>query len=481
VKRFLLFAVPPAAGAIIGFITNVIAIRMLFRPLKEIRLFGIRLPFTPGLLPRQRHKLADRVGAMVERELLTPEIIRERLQRDDVKEKVKNSISRYTEKFFSASLGELLDSVSSSPFQDFVPALFRGFSGSPACGELIRAFLDALSDSLCAGDPRNRTFRDILGPEGGEKITALAERIIRRGLFLEGGRLSPELLSVLEGFYPRAAEHLIRFLRRNEIRRNLEEQGRIFLVKVILKLNVFQRFFISTAQYDRTLDERMPEIIDDLIGRLEELLGEEETGRKIIRWAREGLCRIFAGGNSAGNWARALSRTLAAQMDKPLGLFFQNRGAGEIRALIQDVLDRARTRGFAEPGTAEQETGESAGQERGGSGPSFFRFFMARIRERRGGESLGGVVSLEPEKKDALDSWIRDQILRLAEEQTAAALGAVNVRSMVAERINSLEMIRVERIVLDVMANQFKWIDIFGALLGFLIGLSQSLFSWLLR
>ena len=93
-KTLLLFAVPPAAGAVIGFITNVIAIRMLFRPLKAIRLFGIRLPFTPGLLPRQRHKLADSIGAMVERELLTPEIIRERLRRDDVKEKIKNSVSR---------------------------------------------------------------------------------------------------------------------------------------------------------------------------------------------------------------------------------------------------------------------------------------------------------------------------------------------------------------------------------------------------
>jgi uncharacterized membrane protein YheB (UPF0754 family) len=42
-------------------------------------------------------------------------------------------------------------------------------------------------------------------------------------------------------------------------------------------------------------------------------------------------------------------------------------------------------------------------------------------------------------------------------------------------------MLRVEGIILDVMANQFKWIDIFGAVLGFLIGLCQAGFSWLLR
>ncbi|MDR0302848.1 MAG: DUF445 family protein, partial [Treponema sp.] len=51
--------VPPIAGAIIGFVTNVVAIRMLFRPLKEIRFLGARLPFTPGILPKQRQKLAQ--------------------------------------------------------------------------------------------------------------------------------------------------------------------------------------------------------------------------------------------------------------------------------------------------------------------------------------------------------------------------------------------------------------------------------------
>jgi hypothetical protein len=475
-KALLLFTVPPAAGAIIGFITNVIAIRMLFRPLKEIRLFGMRLPFTPGLLPRQRHKLADSIGAMVERELLTPEIIRERLRRDEVKEKIKTSISRYTEKVINTSLGELLDSAS-SPLQNSALSLFRDFLRSPACGELIRAFADALSDSCCTGDLRNRSLRELAGREAGEKITALAERVIREGLF-PGGELSPELLAAAESLYPRTVEYVIRFLRRNEIRRSLEEQGRIFLVNVILKLNVFQRFFISTAQYDRTLDERMPEIIDDLIGRLEELLGEEETGRKILRWAQEGLCRSFSGEKPAGDCARMFSRILAAQLDKPLGLFFQGRGAGELSAVIQEFLYRAR--GLPEREAPEPETGEAAGPGRNGSGPSLFRLFIARIRERCGGESLGSLFSLGPENKAALDSRIVDQILRLADEQSAAALRAIQVRAMVAERINSLEMIRVERIVLDVMANQLKWIDIFGALLGFLIGLSQSLLSRLL-
>ena len=43
----------PVIGAAIGYITNDIAIRMLFRPHKAVYVFGRRLPFTPGIVPRK--------------------------------------------------------------------------------------------------------------------------------------------------------------------------------------------------------------------------------------------------------------------------------------------------------------------------------------------------------------------------------------------------------------------------------------------
>ena len=35
----------PAVGAVIGYVTNWIAVKMLFLPRKELRLFGRRVPF----------------------------------------------------------------------------------------------------------------------------------------------------------------------------------------------------------------------------------------------------------------------------------------------------------------------------------------------------------------------------------------------------------------------------------------------------
>jgi uncharacterized membrane protein YheB (UPF0754 family) len=42
---------PPLLGAIIGYVTNALAIRMLFRPLREYRIGPFRVPFTPGIIP----------------------------------------------------------------------------------------------------------------------------------------------------------------------------------------------------------------------------------------------------------------------------------------------------------------------------------------------------------------------------------------------------------------------------------------------
>ena len=75
----LRWIVPPLVGAVIGYVTNVIAIRMLFRPLTEKRILGLRVPLTPGIIPRQRHTLSESIGVMVSRDLITEDAVRGQL------------------------------------------------------------------------------------------------------------------------------------------------------------------------------------------------------------------------------------------------------------------------------------------------------------------------------------------------------------------------------------------------------------------
>ncbi len=87
------FVVPPVAGGIIGYFTNDLAINMLFRPYKPIYLFKKRLPFTPGLIPRNQERLAKRVSDTIMGSLLTPEELQKLAQRLLKTERVEAAIA----------------------------------------------------------------------------------------------------------------------------------------------------------------------------------------------------------------------------------------------------------------------------------------------------------------------------------------------------------------------------------------------------
>ncbi|MBD2525029.1 MULTISPECIES: DUF445 domain-containing protein [unclassified Nostoc] len=68
-----LYVSPPVLGGIIGYFTNDIAIKMLFRPYKAIYIAGRRVPFTPGLIPRNQERLALNISKTIMGSLLTPQ------------------------------------------------------------------------------------------------------------------------------------------------------------------------------------------------------------------------------------------------------------------------------------------------------------------------------------------------------------------------------------------------------------------------
>ena len=75
---------PPILGAVIGYVTNRIAIQMLFRPRTEKRILGFHVPFTPGIIPKNRNELAESIARAVAGELISPEAVRARLNNPEL-------------------------------------------------------------------------------------------------------------------------------------------------------------------------------------------------------------------------------------------------------------------------------------------------------------------------------------------------------------------------------------------------------------
>lgn len=68
-----------AVGSVIGGVTNDLAIRMLFKPVKPWYIGKWKVPFTPGLIPRRRDDIAIQMGRLVEEHLLTTEGVKRAL------------------------------------------------------------------------------------------------------------------------------------------------------------------------------------------------------------------------------------------------------------------------------------------------------------------------------------------------------------------------------------------------------------------
>ena len=69
--EYLHYIAGPLVGALIGYCTNYIAVKMLFHPYKEVKLLGIKLPFTPGVIPKNKPRLARAISRAVADVLLT--------------------------------------------------------------------------------------------------------------------------------------------------------------------------------------------------------------------------------------------------------------------------------------------------------------------------------------------------------------------------------------------------------------------------
>ena len=74
-SSYLQFIILPFVGAMIGAVTNELAIRMLFRPYKKKYLFGMSLPFTPGVIPRQQAIIAHNIAESFEKHLFSTDEI----------------------------------------------------------------------------------------------------------------------------------------------------------------------------------------------------------------------------------------------------------------------------------------------------------------------------------------------------------------------------------------------------------------------
>lgn len=92
------FIVAPLIGGFIGYITNAIAIKMLFRPHTAKYCFGVHIPLTPGIIPKEKGRIAEAIGGVISENLMNKEVLEKYLLSDEMVGKLRRSVEEFIEK-----------------------------------------------------------------------------------------------------------------------------------------------------------------------------------------------------------------------------------------------------------------------------------------------------------------------------------------------------------------------------------------------
>ena len=91
--------------------------------------------------------------------------------------------------------------------------------------------------------------------------------------------------------------------------------------------------------------------------------------------------------------------------------------------------------------------------------------------------TVGELLGVNEERKEKLDSFATAKLLDVMNERLPVLIESFDVRQLVEDKVNSLDVAQVERLLMIVIAKHLKWINVFGAILGAIIGMSQVILN----
>ncbi len=518
---------PPLLGAFIGWFTNYVAIRMLFRPLRPWRILGFRLPLTPGIIPAKRHDLAVNIGRMVGDRLLTSSDLGLAV--------AEPGFRRELEALIQARLGEFLER-DLGPLPALIPPHFR--DSFEAGVDILRwRAVKLLHDHL-----DQAAFRQGLKTAIGEHLDLLLSRPLAEWLAPEAGQgLAAALGGAAGALLARPqTESWLREACRQRIA-GLKDCNvpldELLPAAVIRRLSGLLQDEVPglLARLPALIREPGPRelaarIISEAIGSLVSPLGPvatlvkglfsperlqdkiaaylESRETKLDRWLQNDQTRAQARAAVAGlvnGLMRRPPAELLARLDPEDEEALAGELAGGIVALLRQPQVLTAIESLIAGGLADlhgRRAGLMLSELLGPEVPGRLRDqaeagIAAAILSVKGRRLLDGIVTtllddlllrrpigplaklLPKEVRKRLEEYLWRQGHDLLVAETPRLFEFVNIEEIVTRKVDSLDLLRLESLLLGIMEEQFTYINLFGGLLGLLIGLfNLALMAW---
>lgn len=269
------YFIAPLLGGLIGYITNDIAIRMLFRPHKAKYLFGIHIPFTPGIIPKEKGRIAEAIGGVISENLMNNEVLEKYLLSDEMIGKVRSAVEEFistqqqNQESVARFLGHYLsndeiDTIAQNINQSITKQTYEKLADSSVGDKVAHIAIDHVAQKLTI-DGAQELLSGIGGALGGLKGMAA-------GLF--GGNIVAKFLGMLR----EPAEHFLAKNINTMLRDNGEEivsnmiGGEVdnFLNKPVCKLlegheeQLAQTVDSIESIYRSIITEHLPKILESI-------------------------------------------------------------------------------------------------------------------------------------------------------------------------------------------------------------------------
>ncbi|MCX7639122.1 MAG: DUF445 domain-containing protein [Pyrinomonadaceae bacterium] len=505
-----------------GYFAAWLAVRMLFRPRKPVKVFGITI-FPQGMIPRHRDRLAKAIGKVVGEELVSEEtLIQELFGKDFLRRKIHSALKEYVENLSKSDLPCIIEAAPEKLREPLLDAAFSlqlkissyvvNSLKSPVVAASVNDFASRKADQLLAKRLAETLEEDdfsqikdflkikvhkalkshYLEKKVEEFVSYQMDEVFRSEANLET-LFTPDSIELMKEKICDQINPIIHQLTEIATSEKTKSQISAIIKKEVHNyyenLPFFKKIFVSREnllkEVDSLVNLSLPKKIEETLKAdsfateaknflistidlamkkpLKDTLGNlsEESFKKLKRQITVSVLKLIQ--------SEEIKNSIFSYLDE-LIYKVKPHSLEAILKLIhpesKDVLKKQLSRTILNVLNSEE------------TSLLVSRIISERI-ENILSEPIGKISNyVSEEKLEEITEIITQIIVDAAKQQLPKAIQEFNIGEIVRQKIDNYPVEKLEELVLSVAKEHLRTIEIFGAIFGFLIGLIQSLLSY---
>lgn len=485
-------------GAVIGYITNWLAIKMLFRPREAKYIFGMKLPFTPGLIPKEKSRIANKVGETVGTHLLNSDSLSKALKDDKIKakfnevakEKINQVINSNStlEESLKNTLGENYYALKGNMINNITKTILESIQEEEFKNKVKFYIVDSIKERLNKEPEKiidfikSNKFREVIINTLGEEKT---RDIIGKALLKEVKTLGKEDLTIeevipenikpyIEEYVKSQKDTLVdiikNLLRDNEVSHKIKSainDNIPSIVSMFLSGDVIYGKLVSLVDKSLSEEENKEYICDAALAFVHESMKKKVSG--VINTVGEEKLEVISDAlgdkiskkinteENIDSIIRKLNCKISSfnsyeEIIKVLFNDYENILIDNIDSMISQIVNNNQL-------------------------ASGISKIIEKLFDKFLQNSLNDICYNKQNLENSIMSILDNLYNDFVENKSAKVLEIVDISSIVEEQINAFEVDYAEEIIIGIANKELKAITWLGALLGGILGILSPLLS----